>query len=66
MAKNFKDIEISPVAEGHGACLATDMITCDGQPVRFMYRESPDNDVDSGWRFTSGHESDQYLSLIHI
>jgi len=61
MAKNFKDIEIASLAEGHGACFATDMITCDGQPVRFMYREPPDNDVDSGWRFTAGMESDEYM-----
>ena len=61
MAKNFKDIKIVSLAEGHGACLATDLITCNGQPVRFMYRETPDKDVDSGWRFTSGQESDEYM-----
>ena len=66
MGKNFKEIEIKALAEGRGACFATDMITCDGEPVRFMYREPPDNEVDSGWRFTSGLETDQYLSLIHI
>jgi hypothetical protein len=26
-----------------------------------MYREEPDNDVDSGWRFMSGRESDAYM-----
>ena len=61
MTKNFKDIEITSLAEGHGACFATDMITCAGQPVRFMYREPPGNDVDSGWRFTSGQETDEYM-----
>ncbi|MEM9943682.1 MAG: DUF2185 domain-containing protein [Planctomycetota bacterium] len=61
MTKNFKDIEIVSLAEGHGACFATDMITCDGMPVRFMYRETPDNDIDSGWRFTAGIESDDYM-----
>ena len=61
MTKNFKDIEITSMAEGHGACFATDMITCDGMPVRFMYREAPDNDIDSGWRFTAGMESDDYM-----
>ena len=25
-----------------------------------MYREQPDNDIDSGWRFLSGAESQEY------
>jgi len=37
------------------------MITVEGRQVGFMYRERPDNDVDSGWRFLSGHESQEYL-----
>ena len=61
MGKNFKEIEIKPLAEGRGACFSTDMITCDGQPVRFMYREPPDNDTDSGWRFTAGQETEEYM-----
>lgn len=52
---------IRPVATGHGACIATDRITVDGLPVRFMYREPPSHDADSGWRFTSGIESDEYM-----
>jgi hypothetical protein len=27
-----------------------------------MYRESPDRDIDSGWRFMSGFEPDEYMS----
>lgn len=63
MGKNFKinADEIKPLAEGRGACFATDMITVEGRPVRFMYREYPDNDIDSGWRFMSGCESDEYM-----
>lgn len=63
MTKQFrlsKD-EIRPLAEGVGSCIATDMITVDGYPVRFMYREAPDNDTDSGWRFFSGYEDDAYV-----
>ena len=26
-----------------------------------MYREEPDNEHDSGWRFMSGFESDDYM-----
>jgi len=44
-----------------GSCIATDKITCDAEPVGWMYREQPSNDQDSGWRFFSGTESDKYL-----
>jgi len=27
-----------------------------------MYREQPDNDVDSGWRFMAGYETDDYMN----
>ena len=53
--------DIRPLVEGMGGCLASDKITVEGNPVRFMYRENPDNDVDSGWRFLSGLESDEYM-----
>jgi hypothetical protein len=54
--------EIQPLAVGFGACIASSKITVDGLPVRFMYREKPDNDVDSGWRFFSGLEDPDYLN----
>ena len=54
--------EIRPLATGRGGCIASNKITVDGFPVRFMYREEPDNDVDSGWRFLSGFEDDAYMS----
>lgn len=47
---------------GHGGCIATDMITCGGCKVAFMYREESSLDQDSGWRFMSGHESDEYMN----
>ncbi|HWO22837.1 MAG TPA: DUF2185 domain-containing protein [Kofleriaceae bacterium] len=53
--------EIRPLAEGHGACIASDKITVLGHPVRFMYREQAIHAVDSGWRFLSGLESDAYM-----
>ena len=63
MTKQFKlsADQIKPVAEGYGGCIATDKITVDGYPVRFMYREAPDNEFDSGWRFMSGFEDDAYM-----
>jgi len=53
--------EIVPIAVGYGACIASDRITVDGMPVGYCYRELPDNDVDSGWRFLAGDESPEYM-----
>ncbi|UYB52165.1 DUF2185 domain-containing protein [Xanthomonas sp. AM6] len=63
MTKQFQRSagQIKPVAEGYGACIATDKITVDGYPVRFMYREAPNNEMDSGWRFMSGFEDGAYM-----
>jgi hypothetical protein len=58
----IKAEEIVPLAEGRGACFATDMITCDGRKVAFMYREEPDRDIDSGRRFMAGFESEEYMA----
>ncbi|MBC8535324.1 DUF2185 domain-containing protein [Clostridiales bacterium BX7] len=48
--------------EGPTGCIATDRILVDGCEVGYMYRERPDEDrPDSGWRFTAGDESDEYM-----
>lgn len=63
MEKKFKlaPDRIKPLKIDLGGCYATDMITVDGKRVNFMYREQPDYEQDSGWRFFSGYESDEYL-----
>lgn len=53
--------QIQALATGLGTCIATDKITVQGLPVRFMYREEAVNGTDSGWRFLSGLESDAYM-----
>jgi hypothetical protein len=53
---------LKPLAVGHGGCFATDMITVEGKKVAFMYRKTPERDSDSGWRFMSGYESDEYMN----
>ena len=65
MTKHFQlsKEQIKPLVDGYGGCIASDMITVDGYPVRFMYRERPDSETDSGWRFMSGHEDDDYMEL---
>jgi len=47
--------------EGPAGCLATDRILVDGVRVGYCYREPPCGDWDSGWRFTAGDESDEYM-----
>ena len=63
--KQFKktdtDLEIRLVPP-MGYCMATDRITVDGLKVGYMYRENPDNDQDSGWRFFAGDEDDDYAN----
>ena len=63
MEKNFhipRDLmkELTPDI---GGCLATDRIIEDGRFVGYMYREEPIEDIDSGWRFMAGDESEDYM-----
>ena len=46
---------------GADGCIATNRITVEGCRVGYCYREKPDGDWDSGWRFTAGDESDEYM-----
>jgi hypothetical protein len=52
---------IRPLATSRGSCIASDHITVEGRPVCFMYREEPSDEIDSGWRFLSGAETQEYL-----
>lgn len=63
MAKQYKlsADEITPMAIGHGGGIASDMITVEGHPIGFFYRQKPDNDLDSGWRFLTGLEDEAYM-----
>ena len=68
LEKSFKipGDQIKQLIPNMGACFATDRITVDGMKVGYMYREEPDKDVDSGWRFFSGDESQDYgQALLH-
>ena len=53
--------ELLPDWQGPMGCLATNRITVEGCRVGYCYREEPDGDWDSGWRFTAGDESDAYM-----
>lgn len=62
--KNFKikKEDILQLLPNVGSCIASDKITIDGCQVGFMYREEPDFETDSGWRFFSGYETDEYIN----
>lgn len=64
MNKKFKipGEEIQRLVVGMGGCYASDKILVDGEPVGYMYREEAEDDWDSGWRFLSGTESDEYVN----
>lgn len=64
MTKEFRlsAEEIEPLATGRGGAIASDRITVDGMQVGYMYRLEPLNDLDSGWCFLAGDESEDYMN----
>lgn len=66
MSKQFKikGEDIKNIAIGYGGCIATDMITVEGHKVGYMYRDEPNNEMDSGWCFMSGYESQEYMDNV--
>lgn len=62
--KEFKlsSTDIVKKTELKGACIASDKITVDGLKIGYMYRENPVDEVDSGWRFFAGDETEEYIS----
>ena len=50
------------IANGASGCIASNRITVDGMKVGYLYREEPSNSSfpDSGWRFFSGDENEEY------
>lgn len=57
----IKPEEIKNLIEPMGYCYASDKITVEGEKVGFMYREKPYEKEDSGWRFLSGTEDQEYV-----
>ena len=43
-----------------GGALASNLVAKERRKIRFMYREQPDGEHDSGWRFFSGVEDQTY------
>lgn len=58
--EQIKDL-INPM----GFCMVSNKITVEGEKVGFMYREKPEDKNDSGWRFLSGTETQDYVDDPH-
>lgn len=59
---NTKHDEDENIVEKYSMrCLVTNRVLCDGARVGYFYREDPDEERDSGWRFTANDESDDYM-----
>lgn len=56
----IKENDIKDLVQGMGYSICSNKITVDGMKVGFMYREEPFDDEDSGWRFLSGTEDQEY------
>jgi hypothetical protein len=52
--------DFRPRATNRGACYAADAILVDGLLVGHMHRDRPDFENDTGWRFFSGTETQEY------
>jgi hypothetical protein len=52
--------QLKELLPGRGGCIASNKITVDRELVHYMYREEPDFKADSGWRFMSGSEDQEY------
>jgi len=51
---------IKPLIKPMGFCIISCKIIDDSEPIGYMYRERGGEDEDSGWRFLSGNESEEY------
>lgn len=51
-------------------CYVSNRVLYDGEKVGYLYREAPDNDTDSGWRFMVDDETEDCLNdtvnLSHV
>ena len=52
---------VKDIIKPMGYSIVSNMILQEGLPVGFMYREEPFDEEDSGWRFLSGTETEDYL-----
>ena len=50
-----------PTAPYRARCFITNRVLNGEATARYVYREAPDSENDSGWRITAGDETDEYM-----
>lgn len=58
----INESSIKDLVKGMGYSICSNKITVEGMKVGFMYREEAYDDEDSGWRFLSGTEDQDYAN----
>lgn len=53
--------ELKPLVPNMGGCVVSNKVMQEKMPIVYMYRDYPDNNLDSGWRMLSGTEDEDYL-----
>ncbi|MFP4065824.1 MAG: DUF2185 domain-containing protein [Bacteroidales bacterium] len=61
----LKEADIKDLVPAMGNCIASDKITIEGEKIGYMYRDIPEDKDDSGWRFLSGTEDQEYADDPH-
>jgi len=59
LSANPEDLE--DLVSDPGYSLVSNQILREGKEIGFMYRDRPEEKEDSGWRFLSGEEEQDYL-----
>ena len=63
MNEFFKHLEsIKELVKNGGYCIVSNKVSIDENKIQYCYKEEPDNDNDSGWRFFAGDEDDEYCA----
>jgi hypothetical protein len=57
-------MEFQDLISNGKTCYASRKITDDKMKVGYMYRDEPEDEDDSGWRFYSGTESEDYVENV--
>ncbi len=57
----LQEEDIQDLVNHWGYCIVSNTITMENMKVGFMYREERMDKEDSGWRFLSGTETEEYL-----
>ena len=58
---DLKPEDIRDLVKVPGYSMVSNHILESGMPILFMYREDPLDEEDTGWRFLSGQEDQEYL-----